>query len=174
MPVHLFCRAFVLVLFLTLAACSSSSSNTQPETGGQFTPATIAGLPMPPDMSVDNGRSIILGAGDRWTGRLSYTTKTSADDMFTFFRRDMLSFGWSELTAVRADTSALTFRSDSTGRIANVLIARGTLWGSRIDVVISSAADQAQGVYQGYGNAAPSPTRGPASRNSGIVSQPLR
>ena len=174
MPVHLPMRPLALALFLTLAACGGSGGG-QPDAGGQLTPATITGLPMPQDASIDNGRSIILGAGDRWTGRVSYTVGSSADDMFAFFRRDMPNFGWTELTSVRADTSALTFRSDATGRIANVLIGRGTLWGSKVDVVVSAPSDLGQGGGgSGYSYGAPPAARAPASRNQGIVSQPLR
>src|SRR5579864_6812151 len=77
----------------------------------------VSGTALPAGYRIDTNRSLILGGGDTWTGRLSYTAAGSADEVFDFLRREMPNFGWVELDAVRADVNLLTFVSEATGRI---------------------------------------------------------
>ena len=96
-----------------------------------------AGTALPAGYKVDPDRTIIFGTNEKWTGRLSYTT-TSADEVFDFLHREMTNFGWTEVTAMRADPSLLTFSSAATARTAIVTIARGSVLGStRVDMVVS-------------------------------------
>lgn len=98
-----------------------------------------AGVALPDGYSIDGGETVVLGEGDRWTGRLVYTIGSSATDMFDFYRRQMPQLGWTEVSLVRADTSVLTFSSLATNRIANVNIRsrRFPPWGSTVSVVIA-------------------------------------
>ena len=117
----------------------------------------VSGTALPPGYKIDSDRTLILGADDRWTGRLTYTTSTNADDTFDFLRREMPNFGWSEMTAMRSDTSLLTFASESTGRVATISIARGSMLGGgvRVDMVVSPRDTPAR-------SGAPTPSRAPS------------
>lgn len=123
--------------------CGCQGAKTPPATAAGPAVAgaapIVAGTALPPGYKIDSDRTLILGADDRWTGRLSYTTSTNADDTFDFLRREMPNFGWSEMTAMRSDTSLIAFSSESTGRVATLYISRGSMLGGgvHVDMVVS-------------------------------------
>src|SRR5690606_10836785 len=135
---------FVLTGIL-LAGCQSM--NLSPG-GGATTdndsrggpPPQISGVALPEGYSLDTNRTIILGEGDRWIGRLSYSVNSSADAMFDFVRREMINHGWAEVAVVRAETSQLTYLSGGGDRVASILISRSTIYGSKVDMTVSPAA----------------------------------
>jgi hypothetical protein len=134
-------RVLAVGLFSFVVGCGTPDSApvASPGTAGQNSPETfIAGTALPAGYSIDANRSLILGTGDSWTGRLSYTATGSADEVFDFLRREMPNFGWSEISAVRSDINLLTFDHNATGRIATVRIERGTVLGStRVDMIVA-------------------------------------
>jgi hypothetical protein len=137
--------SILAVGLILLCACSGDRKTPAATSTGNAAPGAapmVAGTALPPGYKIDSDRTLILGADDRWTGRLSYTTSTNADDTFDFLRREMPNFGWSEMTAMRSDTSLLTFQSESTGRVATIYIARGGMLGGgvHVDMVVSPRA----------------------------------
>jgi hypothetical protein len=135
---------FVIILVPLLAGCMPQNSApvaspSNPETVNANRPETlIAGTALPAGYNIDSNRSLILGSGESWTGRLSYTATGSADDVFDFLRHEMPNFGWVEINAVRSDINLLTFEHDSTSRIATIRIDRGTVLGStRVDMIVA-------------------------------------
>lgn len=135
---------FVLASVM-LAGCQGMSlapkggTGTDNDTRGG-PPPQISGVALPEGYSLDVNRTIILGEGDRWIGRLSYSVNSSSDTMFDFIRREMTNHGWAEVAVVRAETSQLTYLSGGGDRVASILIARSTIYGSKIDMTISPAA----------------------------------
>ena len=125
-----------------LAGCSvwnSSAGNSSGDTSkpGSGPPTQIAGVALPDGYSLDSNRTIILGEGDRWIGRLSYSVNSSADAMFDFIRREMANFGWTEVAVVRAEASQLTYLSQGGDRVASILITRSTLYGAKVDMTVA-------------------------------------
>lgn len=136
-----------------LAGCAdrpavTASTPTVAEDGtvsdGGASPAQMAvlaaGTALPAGYKVDTGRTMIFGTDERWTGRLSYTTNTAADEVFDFLHREMPNFGWAEISAMRSDNSILNFTSAGTGRLATVTIRRAGLGLTQVDMVVSPQA----------------------------------
>ncbi len=95
------------------------------------------GIAMPAGYKLDADRTLIFGNDENWTGRLAYSAKASADEVFDFLHREMPNFGWVELSAMRSDASLMTFVSEATARVATFHIARGSMLGSTtVDLVI--------------------------------------
>jgi hypothetical protein len=154
---------------LLLAACAGGtgaggSSDTATASASQN--AQFTGVALPPGYSLDGGRSLALGVGDRWIGRIVFTSGMSTSDMFDFYLREMPKFGWVEGAVVRAETSLLTFTSSATARIAVVQITGRTLGGSSVEMVVSPQTDAAAG--------ASSSMPAPASRPAPVSTQPLQ
>ena len=99
--------------------------------------AQITDVPIPANAKLNVNRSIILGGQDMWTGRAEIETPYSSAEMFDFFKREMVTFGWSELTSVRSDESVITFLRGK--RIATVQIfgAGGSIVGSVISLTVA-------------------------------------
>jgi len=146
------------VAALLLAGCQGRSltggSTTAADTSTRSGPPQVAGIALPDGYSLDTGRTIILGEGDRWIGRLSYSINSSANDMFDFVRREMLNYGWSEIAVVRSEISQLTYMSSAGDRVASVLITPSSLYGSKVDMTVSPAAGGASNAVR-----APTPSR---------------
>ncbi|MEE8516977.1 MAG: hypothetical protein V3T02_10095 [Alphaproteobacteria bacterium] len=92
-------------------------------------------IPVPTKAKMDVDKSLILGAGEGWVGRMVLLTSGSSTRMFDFYRREMPRFGWTEFTAIRAATSVLTYsRAD---RVATVRISSETLGGAQVEFTVS-------------------------------------
>ena len=137
--------AIMMAVALVLTGCQSmslggnSKASADNKTQGGA-PPQISGVALPEGYSLDADRTIILGEGDRWIGRLSYSINSSADAMFDFIRGEMANHGWREVAVVRAETSQLTFLSGDGDRVASVLITRSTLYGCRVDMTVSPSS----------------------------------
>lgn len=134
--------AYSMILVAGLSGCGGmqlSGASQQAESGNRAAPPQISGIALPDGYSLDANRTIILGEGDRWIGRLSYSVNSNADQMFDFVRREMLNYGWTEVAVVRSEVSQLTYLSQAGDRVASVLIQRSTIYGSKVDMTVSPA-----------------------------------
>ena len=133
----------LVAIGLALAACTPtmpvSSSGVEDTTqASEAAFATFTDIPMPGGMEMDLERTLILGSQESWIGRLVLNTTNPANEMFDFYQREMLNFGWSEITTVRAEVSVLTYaRGD---RVATLQIHRGSLRGTTVDITVSPRA----------------------------------
>lgn len=139
-------------LALALAGCTSTtpllSTTSDPETGPPATSQAAYGhftdIPIPGRAEMDLERSLILGSADEWLGRVSLGTSESVPEVFDFYQREMPSFGWGEITIVRAEVSVLTY--ERAGRIATVQIQKSALGGSEVSITVSPKGQPAQGL----------------------------
>ena len=154
---HALALAVLAGIAVLAAGCASDSG------GGPPAVPQITGIALPQGYSIDSGKTILLGEGERWTGRLNFTINSSAGDMFDFYRRQMPGFGWSEIAVVRAETSVLTFSHSGSNRVATVQITARTLWGSIVEMVVSPAG--------GRSDQAPA---SPASPSRRVTAEPIR
>ncbi len=106
--------AVAIVAAALTAGCTRSTavSSTTPEAkkSGAVTPTGFGqfnDIPIPEGSTMDMDRSLILGAQERWIGRLSLSTNQSAPAVFDTFQSQMPRFGWSEVSAVRSETRAM-------------------------------------------------------------------
>ncbi|MBM3554099.1 MAG: hypothetical protein FJX47_00920 [Alphaproteobacteria bacterium] len=119
--------ALVLMLLSGVVACTGStpqSANASKGAGGSTTEQQVAqftDIPVPTNSHLDLTRTLVLGGRDDWNGRAVFETSWTVNEMYEFYRKEMASFGWAEISAVRAETSMLVF--SRTSRIATVMIA---------------------------------------------------
>lgn len=143
----LYCRLYILAAVLSVGSCATSpadegtltsSAAASESSASASAPPIAAGTALPAGYKVDPSRTIIFGTNEAWTGRLSYSTASSADEVFDFLHKEMPNFGWSEITAMRSDPSVFTFNSASTGRTATITIARSVaLKNTKVDMVVA-------------------------------------
>lgn len=157
-----FVASFVFAA-LALSGCQgmqlSGSSTKNTEASARTAPPQISGIALPEGYSLDTNRTIILGEGERWIGRLSYSINSSANDMFDFVRREMNNYGWVEVSVVRSEISQLTYMSSGGDRVASILISAASLYGSKVELTVSPAAGGGTAVVPTTRNAGPQPVR---------------
>lgn len=129
-----------LPVVLGLIGCTEfqAASPAETGTGGETTASEVQGisdLPVPAGATFDVESSIVLGGGDRWTGRLILKLDESDAEAFALYQREMPGFGWQPMMSVRAKSSVLGFvRGD---RVATVQIEGRTLGGSTVAVTVA-------------------------------------
>lgn len=129
-----------LAAALALAACS----NSVPVLGqgrGEGQGTEVAGFGSFPDIAIPSGasfdldRSLVLGAGREWTGRLVFSARGSVAATYDFFRAEMPRLGWTEVTSLRSATSFVAFQQAS--RVATIQISGRSLGGSTVEMVMA-------------------------------------
>ena len=143
-------KALLPLFALLAAACTTagtvptgapaSADGEQPQQGF----VVFTDIPMPADASVELDKTIVLGTGEDWMGRVTIQTKTGLTSVFDFYREQMPQFGWKELTVLRSATSVLTYTRGA--RIATIQIETkvGPFSGARIIFSVSPRGAQPQ------------------------------
>jgi hypothetical protein len=150
--------ASALSLSLLLAACATGQTVTGPAApeGKQAVEASnslpIADIPIPPGSKLEPDTSLIMGAQDRWLGRLVIRTDTPSTQAYNHFLNGMPAFGWTLVTAVQGRISSLTYLRGE--RVASLLIEPANLGGVMVSITVSPRQVQPE--------PAPTPARGSA------------
>ena len=70
----------------------------------------FVGIPMPPDNLLDLDRTVVVGDGNDWLGRVFFSTPMTVEQAIEFYRQDMPRYGWTELAVTQSDTSVLAYQ----------------------------------------------------------------
>lgn len=138
-PLRLGPWAFALVA-MTAAACSSTvnvsgTPGASGDGGAQPSFTSFPDIPVPARADIDVDRTLVLGGGEAWIGRLVISSSQGAYEMFDFFKAKFPEFGWTEVATVRAKTSVLTFTRQS--RVATVQVEGNTFRGADSIITVS-------------------------------------
>lgn len=155
---------------LALAACGGPSlapSQKVEGDGPQMQFNNFNDVPRLSSASMDLDRTLIFGNADNWFGRLAFSSRLSAVELFDFFKQEMPRLGWKEVSSQRSTVSVLTY--ERAGRVGIMQIKSGTVYGSYVELTVSP-----QGSSVGYSPSAGSGYSSYGSAGSGTVtSQPL-
>ena len=114
-------------------ALQPTTSASDGETSQSF--ALLTDIPIPPGADLDVERSLVLGALDRWTGRVILNVGQSATKAFGLYQAEMPNFGWQPVMSVQAGVSVLTFTRGE--RAATIQIENRTLRGSTVSITVA-------------------------------------
>lgn len=163
------CRFIVpLAAALLLAACSSGGSSGSGGDSGVAAPSfsQFTDIPVPQDAHLDRDKTLILGQGDNWVGRLDYTLRwTNGPALFDFYKAQMPGYKWHEISSVRAAISVMTYQRGD--RIATVQIEDTTLGA---EVIITMGPANAGG----GANSSVQPPAPSAAPNPTVTQEPLK
>ena len=136
-----FIRPLVLIIFITsLAGCSLNPDKSKSQIADDFEQQKVSldlvnDIPIPEGARLDTKASLVLGRGDRWTGRMVMNTSLPPTQAFALFQSQMPSYGWQVVLSVQDRSSNIVFiRGD---RISNLTIHPLGLRGSRIIMLTS-------------------------------------
>ncbi len=102
---------------------------------GQASFSQFQDIPIPIGAEMNLNRTVILGAPERWIGRLTLETNHNPVKLFNFFKQSTPEFGWQEVTSIRSATSFLTYTQ--TTRVLTIQITSKTLQGSEVVMTVS-------------------------------------
>ena len=134
-------------LSLVLIACNpttrlpTSTARLEPskeEAGRTAQPgetfAAFPDIPVAVGSEMNVADTVVLG-GEEWFGQLSINAVHNAQVMFQFYRDQLPKYGWAEISAVRAQTSVLTF--DRGVRVLALQIKGNKLTGSQLTLCVA-------------------------------------
>ena len=110
---------FIFLLFLT--NCSTTIKTQKYESPEIKTDnvdennvrlSEISDIPIPSKSIIDLEKTLIIGKGNDWMGRLSLITKKRIDEIYSFFLNEMTKFSYKEKSSIRSDVSTLIFENN--------------------------------------------------------------
>jgi hypothetical protein len=102
--------------------------------GQQSGPVEFADIPVPKGRKINVEKTMVVGT-DIWFGQLTFDTNYSAEAMFSFYQRELPNYGWGKITAVRAQTSFMTYERQN--RVMTVAISPNRIIGSEVTITVS-------------------------------------
>ncbi|MBU3712153.1 MAG: hypothetical protein FGM21_10270 [Limnohabitans sp.] len=119
----------VLSLGLLLCACASKPLEGELKSDMPRPSMEILGqTQLPAGAKIDHEKSLIMGSGDQWVGRVSLDVGRDVSAAYKFFLETYPQQGWTLVSAVRGQTSLLVFTKQE--RNATVEFQEGSLFGS--------------------------------------------
>ena len=69
----------------------------------------LGDLRLPPGAKIDNSRSLVIGGGANWAGRVVIQLEQGPSAAFAHFRDQYQGSGWTNVASIKARTSILVF-----------------------------------------------------------------
>ena len=91
-------------------------------------------IPLPENSNYLINKSVIIGEGNKFSGILYLQHEQSADDIVTFYRKNMISDGWSEIGIVRSNFILVNFEKEH--RFATIKVTREIFEKSESEITI--------------------------------------
>ncbi len=91
-------------------------------------------IPIPENSKYLIDKTVIFGEGSKFSGILYLQHEESADDIITFYRKNMISDGWSEIGIVRSKFILVNFEKEN--RFATIKVIRNLFEKSDSEITI--------------------------------------
>tara|TARA_B100000475_G_scaffold149787_1_gene111189 strand:- start:82 stop:633 length:552 start_codon:yes stop_codon:yes gene_type:complete len=132
----------IIIFSFTLSGCVSRnlSETTKERTISEKTSPKktrmieFSDIPIPRTREINLDKTMVVGS-EYWFGRLTFDTGQSAENIFTFYTRELINYGWKKITAVRSQTSLMTYEREN--RIINIAIEQNRIHGSEVRITMS-------------------------------------
>lgn len=129
--------------FMTLA-CGSMGTGAMgnDSTVTEATAKQLSGdVPLPPGAIIRQQDTLIMGAGNSWTGRIHLTISGEPQVVFTYFRDSLPGAGWTMTSSSFSKISLLTFTKGE--RFANVQMQSTGFGGNEVLITVAPATKSA-------------------------------
>ena len=70
-------------------------------------------MPLPKDARIAPDKSLILGEGDNWAGRIELSSSMEPLEASTFFTTEYIKYGWSLISSTKSKFTILVFASNT-------------------------------------------------------------
>ena len=94
-------------------------------------------MPLPKDARISSDKSLILGEGDNWAGRIELSSSLEPLEVSTFFTREYPKHNWQLISSTKAKLSILVFTGSS--RTLTIEITEGGPLAAKSMIVMTVA-----------------------------------
>ncbi len=95
----------------------------------------ISDVPIPNDAELLPARTLVLGKGKKWTGRLQLSLRISLIEARDLYEREMSNFGWQLISSLQEGHGELVFVNEQFSM--NLRIESGAISGSIVTITKS-------------------------------------
>ena len=116
----------VTISFMLLSSCANMQAMIEDQAQGEkelsIDQKLQVSIPIPDNSKYLINKTVIFGEGNKFSGILYLQHDESADDIASFYRKNMIADGWSEIGIVRSQFILVNFEKEN--RFATVKIIR--------------------------------------------------
>lgn len=131
----------VLCATSLLMACASVDMASPGKDGaGPSEPSAkqLAGdMPIPPGATIRPQDTLVMGAGNRWMGRISLTVPGEPQNVFAYYRDGLPGAGWSLTSSSYSKLSFLTFLKAD--RVATIQMQASNFGSNEVTITVTPA-----------------------------------
>ena len=128
-----------------LVACAGVDMATPGKDGGAPTEQSakqLAGdMPIPQGATIRPQDTLVMGAGNRWMGRISLTVAGEPQNVFAYYRDSLPGAGWALTSSSYSKLSFLTFAKGD--RVATVQLQPSNFGGNEVTITVTPAVTPA-------------------------------
>ncbi len=128
----------ILLGSLLLTSCANMQAMLESEVDEQK-PLSVeqtlqVSIPLPENSKYLTDKTVIFGEGSKFTGILYLQHDDTADDTVSFYRKNMISSGWSEIGIVRSRFILINYEKED--RFATIKVIRDMFDKSESEITI--------------------------------------
>ena len=116
----------VTISFMLLSSCANMQAMIEDQAQGEkelsIDQKLQVSIPIPENSKYLTNKTVIFGEGNKFSGILYLQHVESADDIASFYRKNMIADGWSEIGIVRSQFILVNFEKEN--RFATIKVIR--------------------------------------------------
>jgi len=106
-----------LITFLFISSCATTDNlgdlSKRFDDVKKIDPLLFNQMPLPKDARISPDKSLILGEGDNWAGRIELSSSMEPLEASAFFNTEYPKHGWQLISSTKAKLSILVFTSST-------------------------------------------------------------
>ena len=130
-----------LIVFLLITGCASTDNlgdlSKRFDDIKKIDTLLFNQMPLPKDARISPEKSLILGEGDNWAGRIELSSSMESLEASTFFTTEYPKHGWQLISSTKAKLSILVFTGNT--RTLTIEITEGGLLAAKSMIVMTVA-----------------------------------
>jgi hypothetical protein len=133
-------QIFIALSFLNLIGCATNSVgdiNQRLDESKKIESLLFNQMPLPKDARISPEKSMILGEGDNWAGRIELNSSMSILEVSSYFTAEYPKFNWVLISSTKSKTAVLVFANSS--RTLTIEVSEGSALSSRSMIVMTVA-----------------------------------
>ena len=134
-------QLLIIIFFLTFYGCATTDNlgdlSKRFEEIKKIETLLFNQMPLPKDARIFPNKSLILGEGDNWAGRIELSSSMESLEASAFFITEYPKHGWQLISSTKAKLSILVFSSNT--RTLTLEITEGGPLAAKSIIVITVA-----------------------------------
>ena len=133
-------QIFIALSFLNLIGCATNSVgdiNQRLDESKKIESLLFNQMPLPKDARISPEKSMILGEGDNWAGRIELSSSMSILEVSSYFTAEYPKLNWVLISSTKSKTAVLVFANSS--RTLTIEVSEGSALSSKSVIIMTVA-----------------------------------